>query len=72
MTDPELLLAVREATGLSGRKIGTVLLGRAERTVRRWEAGELPIPRVVRARLEHVLALPPDRCALLVELLSEG
>lgn len=72
MTDPELLLAARIATGLSGRKLGTVLLGRDERTVRRWEAGTSPMPGVVRRILEHVVALRPERAALLVELLSEG
>lgn len=43
----ELLRRAIEASGLSNRKFATTVLMRSERTVRRWLAGDAPIPQAV-------------------------
>lgn len=55
--DKALITAAVEASGLSARRFGERILARDERTVRRWAAGDMPIPDVARAWLEHWLAL---------------
>jgi DNA-binding transcriptional regulator YiaG len=40
MTDPDLLRAAVEASGLSARRFGERVLGVDERTVRRWAHGQ--------------------------------
>lgn len=47
MTDAELLRDAIEASGLSARRFAVEVLIRDERTVRRWLAGDSPIPTVV-------------------------
>lgn len=71
MTDRELLTEALALTGLSARKVATLFLARDERTMRRWEAGDTPVPAVVVARLRWLVALPSSRRALLVRLLAE-
>lgn len=56
MTDPELIRAAIDASGLSARKYAEMVLLRDERTVRRWVAGKSPIPKVVREMLLAQLA----------------
>lgn len=59
--DPFALL--REAirvSGLSARSFAETLLVREERTVRRWIAGEAPIPDVVIRFLQRYLATHPQ------------
>lgn len=51
MTDPELLIKAIEASGLSARRFAVEVLMRDERTIRRWLAGDSPIPEVVMVRL---------------------
>jgi hypothetical protein len=51
MTDRELLEAAIDASGLSARRFAVDVLLRDERTVRRWLAGDSPIPEVVLVRL---------------------
>lgn len=55
MTDSELLRAVIEASGLSARRFAVQVLVRDERTVRRWLAGDSPIPKAVREKCEAML-----------------
>lgn len=43
----EILRKAIEASGLSARRFATEILLRDERTVRRWLAGDSPIPEVV-------------------------
>lgn len=57
MTDPELIRAAIEASGLSARRFATHVISRDERTVRNWLAGTNPIPPVARDWLEHWLSL---------------
>ena len=54
MTDRELLRAAITASGLSARKFAktVVVVGVNERTVRRWLAGDSPLPQAVRKKLE--------------------
>lgn len=59
MADAELILAAVELSGLSARQFAERVLSRDERTVRRWSAGQIPIPPVARAWLTHWLALAP-------------
>ncbi len=44
MTDRDLLARVIAASGLSARQYAVTVLLRDERTVRRWLAGDSPIP----------------------------
>lgn len=43
----DLLVASIEASGLSARRFATEVLSRDERTIRRWLAGDSPIPKAV-------------------------
>jgi hypothetical protein len=56
MNDPELLAAAIKASGLSARQYAERVLVRDERTIRRWLAGDSPIPKVVREMLEAQVA----------------
>lgn len=47
MTDAELLGRAIDASGMSARRFAVDVLIRDERTVRRWLAGDSPIPAVV-------------------------
>lgn len=47
MTDRELLAQCIARSGLSARQYATTVLLRDERTVRRWLAGDSPIPEPV-------------------------
>jgi len=58
MSDPELIRAAIDASGLSARKYAEMVLVRDERTVRRWLAGDSPIPKIVREMLLAELAKP--------------
>jgi hypothetical protein len=49
-----LLERVIEASGLSARQYAVQVLIRDERTIRRWLAGDSPIPEVVIAHLEQL------------------
>lgn len=59
LDDRTLLVVVIKASGLSVRRFAREQLARDERSVRRWLTGELPIPAVVRARLEAWHRTPP-------------
>jgi Arc/MetJ family transcription regulator len=54
VTDADLLRAAIEASGLSARRFAVEVLIRDERTVRRWLAGDSPIPAVVVAKLHEL------------------
>lgn len=47
----EILRRAIEASGLSARRFATEILLRDERTIRRWLAGDRPIPKAVLAFL---------------------
>lgn len=51
----ELLERALAVTGLSLRSFAESVVIRDERTVRRWRAGDSPIPDVAARRLEQVL-----------------
>jgi hypothetical protein len=57
MSDPELINAAIEASGLSARRFAMRILSRDERTVRRWISGETEIGEVAREWLENWLTL---------------
>ena len=45
MTTPrDLLTAAIAKSGMSARQFATQLMGRDERTIRRWQSGDSPIP----------------------------
>lgn len=56
LTPQELLAACREASGLSLRQFAIRMMGRDERTLRRWQAGTQAIPAAALAWLTHYLA----------------
>jgi hypothetical protein len=56
VTDPELLAAAIQASGLSARKYAERVLVRDERTIRRWLSGESPLPKPVRDFLQAQIA----------------
>ena len=70
MTDSELVKVAVEASGLSVRRFATHILARDERTVRRWMAGEMPIPTVAREWLERWLRLSEGTRTRIVGSLS--
>lgn len=70
MTDPELIRAAIAAGGLSSRRFAEDLMGRDERTIRRWVAGEIAIPPIARAWLERWLALSDATRGRIVGALS--
>jgi hypothetical protein len=53
MTDRELLERTIARSGLSARAFARDILWRDERTVRRWLAGDSPVPAVVADRLRE-------------------
>lgn len=55
MTDADSLRRAIEASGLSARRFAREVLIRDERTVRRWLAGDSPIPEPVRAKLAALM-----------------
>lgn len=54
----DLLREAIAASGLSARQYAVQVLLRDERTVRRWLAGDSPIPKVVVDRLTQLLTDP--------------
>ena len=56
MTDIQLLEAAIAKSGLSDRQYASKVLTRNERTIRRWLAGDTPIPKTVVTFLQHELA----------------
>ena len=61
VTDPELISAAIEASALPARRFASRLMGRDERTIRRWATGEIAIPPAARAWLERWLELSDDQ-----------
>jgi ribosome-binding protein aMBF1 (putative translation factor) len=57
MTDPDLIRAAIEASGLSARRFAERIMARDERTLRRWSAGDTNIPPIARRWLENWLEL---------------
>lgn len=55
MTDAELIRAAIDAAGMSARRFAVDVLTRDERTVRRWLAGDSPLPKAVRDRCESIV-----------------
>lgn len=55
VSDRDLLALAIERSGLSARAFARNVLWRDERTVRRWLAGESPVPAVVADRLREEL-----------------
>ena len=55
MTEPELFRRCRQALGLSQADIAEALLVASDRTVRRWEAGAIPIPGSAWVALRYML-----------------
>ncbi len=55
MEDRELIRAAIDHSRLSASRFAREVLIRDPRTVRRWLAGEFPLPSEVRKHLEHLL-----------------
>ena len=72
MSDAELILAAIETAGLSARRFAEWALGRDERTIRRWSAGQVPIPPQARAWLEWWLSLSDRDRTRMVKLIRSG
>jgi hypothetical protein len=59
VTDAEKLRIVIERSGLPARVFARDVLLRDERTIRRWLAGDRPIPDAVAAKLDEWMKAPP-------------
>lgn len=70
MTDPDLINAAVVASNLSARRFAERILSRDERTIRRWAAGDAPIPAQARSFLENWLALSEAARGRIVKLLD--
>lgn len=56
----DLLADAIAKSGMSARQFATQLMGRDERTIRRWQSGDSPIPEAASAWLRrYVEATPP-------------
>ena len=69
MTDSELIRAAVQAAGISARQFAERVLGRDERTLRRWAAGSSPIPLKARTFLTRWLALSPEERSKILQSL---
>lgn len=58
MDPKDLLRTVIDASGLSARKWAEDVAWRDERTIRRWLAGDSPIPEIVVEKLKAIAAKP--------------
>lgn len=72
LPDVDLILEAVEASGLSARRFAERILSRDERTIRRWSAGEVPIPPQARAYLELWLELTKKDRRTVVLILAPG
>jgi hypothetical protein len=70
MTDQRLIEMAIAASGLSSRRFAELLMGRDERTIRRWIVGKVEIPPLARAFLERWLALNPRQQAAILSALA--
>ena len=61
MDDAEKLRRAIEVSGLSARRFAREILIRDERTVRRWLAGDSPLPEAVRGKLDELLQAEQER-----------
>jgi hypothetical protein len=59
--DIRLIRAAIDASGMSARRFAVDILTRDERTVRRWLAGDSPLPRAVRDRCESIVRESGER-----------
>lgn len=69
MTAAELRV-VREHLGLTGEALG-LLIGVQDRTIRRWEAGQDPIPERARLDIEAVESATAETIGALVQELTD-
>lgn len=69
MTDAELITGAVSRSGLSSRRFAERLMGRDERTVRLWRAGQ-PMPRHAREWLVTFLSLSDRGRASVVRILA--
>lgn len=67
MSDAELRM-VRHTLGLTGGDLAA-LLGVTDRTVRRWEAGTVPIPEGVRRDVEHLEGVASGHVTAVIDVL---
>ena len=68
MSDAELRM-VRHTLGLTGGDLAA-LLGVTDRTVRRWEAGTVPIPEGVRRDVEHLEGVASGHVTAVIDALT--
>lgn len=70
VSDTELIAAAIEASGMSARRFAERVLSRDERTIRRWQAGDIAIPEIARWWLERFLAMSPAMRERLIAILD--
>jgi hypothetical protein len=58
LSDADLLTRAQRKSGMTGQDFARRILGRDERTLRRYQRAERPLPGVVRERLESYLNEP--------------
>lgn len=71
MSDPALIRAAVEASGLSARRFAERVMARDERTIRRWlNDADAVVPPIAAERLAWFVELTPAKRARLVALLD--
>lgn len=70
MNDPELLRTAINRSGLSARAFAVRMAWSNERTIRRYLAGETPLPAAIREGCERVLTMPDANLAQWVRLVE--
>lgn len=71
MTGPDLLRSAIAASGVSARRFAEDVMGRDERTLRRWSSGEVEIPPLALRWLQRLHAVRETRTRLHIELRAE-
>jgi len=68
--DVNLICDAVLASGLSSRRFAEWVAWRDERTIRRWSAGDVPIPATARKRLEWFLGISDARRRTFIDVLT--
>lgn len=68
MRDAELLQSAIDASGLSAEAFARNVLGRDERSVRRWRLGQLELPNALRDWLSRVVYVEQDGGDLIIRV----
>lgn len=72
MTDADLIRSAIATAGLSARQFAERVLGRDERTIRRWSSGDVAIPQQARGWLIRWLGLSAEQRTAIGRALAQN